>query len=68
MKISLVFDTWTKGGKSILYTEESIQLSMGQFHGGTTFNGTIDLDKEDAEELIEAFEKGFRPTFTVYPE
>jgi len=50
MKISLVFDTWTKGGKSMQYIE-GIELSMGQFHGGTTFRGMIDLDKEDEEEL-----------------
>jgi hypothetical protein len=68
VKIELVFNTWTKGGKPIPYTEENIWLSMGLFHGGTVFNGTIDLDAEDAEELREAFGNGFRPTFTVYPD
>jgi len=68
MKISLVFDVWTKKGKPIPFTEDNIWLSMGQFHGGTTFRGMIDLDEEDEEELREAFKDGFRPTFTIYPD
>ena len=66
MKIELVFWTWTKGGEDIYLTEESVWLSMGLFHGGTSFNGTIELDEQDAEELAEALSKGYSPMFMVH--
>ena len=65
IKISLVFDDWTKEGKPIYNTEEGVDLSLGIFHSGSTFEGTISLNEDDAEELIEAMEKGYQPQFWI---
>ena len=66
MKIKLVFDDWKEKGKSIYNTEKGIELSMGQFHSGTTFNGDITLDEEDEKELRRAIFNGYRPSFKAY--
>lgn len=69
MKISLVFDGWLdKEGKSIYHTAVGIRLSSGIFHSGTTFNGEIRLDENDAFELQSALEAGYRPVFYVMPD
>jgi len=65
MKIDLVFDDWRKVGKSVYCTEAGVELSMGSFHSGTMFSGTIDLEETDAHELREALEKGYQPVFWV---
>ena len=67
MKINLVFDTWRVWGRDIYGTMEYIELSSGQFHSGTTFHGTIELDDGDAEELRKAMDDGYRPTFWISP-
>ena len=70
MKINLVFDHWSQDGISLNdrgFNDDEVWLFMGSFHGGTTFHGTIDLDDEDAEELMEAMRKGYRPTFWISP-
>jgi hypothetical protein len=65
MKIKLVFDDWREMGKSIYQTEAGVQLSMGLFHSGTSWPGTIELDTEDADELAAALAAGFQPVFWV---
>ena len=65
MKIKLTFDDWKNQGKSIYNTEKGIELSSGDFHSGTTFNGTIELDQEQYEELKQALKDGYNPTFWV---
>ena len=65
MKIKLVFLDWQKGGESIYSTDEGVELSMGLFHSGTTFEGSIVLDPEDAQELAEAIKQGYQPCFWV---
>ncbi len=67
MKINLIFKEWTKKGKSIGVTSETIKLSNQNFHSGATFQGSIYLDAWDEAELREALEKGFQPVFLVNP-
>jgi hypothetical protein len=66
VKIKLVFNDWQVKGKSIYNTEKGVELSMGDFHSGSTFNREIRLDDEQAIELHEAFNKGFNPVFIIY--
>ena len=66
MKVKLVFEDWKKRGYSIYNTEKGIELSSGDFHSGTTFNGEIHLDGEQIEELKRAFYDGYTPSFIVY--
>ncbi len=65
MKIKLVFQDWIKGGKSIYQTSEGVDLSMGVFHSGTTFDGYIEIDECDEKELVKAMNNGAEPVFYV---
>ena len=68
MKIKLVFNDWRKEGKSIYCTQEGIDLSMHDFHSGSTFDGEIILDEQQERELKEALNKGYQPIFWVCKE
>ena len=62
MQIKLVFNDWRdKKGLSVYGTP----LSDGQFHSGTTFNGVIYLDEEDAAELVQDIKDGYVPVFDI---
>lgn len=63
MEIHLIFDDWLKDGKSVYNTEEGVDLTMGPFHSGSTFKGTISLPEEHAQELKAAIDKGCNPVF-----
>lgn len=67
MKVKLVFDTWLAGptGECIYQTPIGVALTMGQFHSGTTFNGNMDLDEENAAELERSIKNGYIPVFKV---
>ena len=66
MKIKLVFSDWRdKNHKTIYNTEKGIDLSMGAFHNGTTFDADIELDEDSASELKQALDEGFNPVFYV---
>lgn len=68
MKVKLWFDTWQdKNGKDIYCTEKGIDLSMGDFHGGTIFKGTIECPYGE-EELQQALKDGYMPVFKILPE
>jgi len=67
MKIRLVFDDWKKDYKSVYNTEKGVDLSMGPFHSGTTFEAEIDLHESEEKELKKAMEEGFVPHFYVIP-
>ena len=56
MRIKLVFNFWE---------ENCPELSEGNFHSGTTFDGAIYLSNEDAAELIAAIKQGYTPVFSV---
>jgi len=68
MKIKLVFDDWRRGMKSIYQTEEGIEMSMGNFHSGTTFNAEIILDSEEEKDLRESLKSGATPVFYISKE
>ena len=65
MKIKLVFQDWRKEGKSVYATPEGINLAMGAFHGGSTFDGEINLGNWEEKELRKAIEEGYQPVFWV---
>ncbi len=68
LKIKLVFDDWRKQGESVYSTEEGFELSWGDFHSGTTFDGNIALDSEQSIELEKAIKDGYTPVFWVMAE
>ena len=62
MKVKLVFHDWCdKSLKSVYATEKGIELSADDFHHGSTFNATIEVD--DSEELKKHLQQGFVPVF-----
>ena len=66
-KVEMVFLDWQREGKSIYATEEGIKLSSGDFHSGTTFPGVLFLNREQYEDLKEAWASGARPCFWLHP-
>ena len=50
---------------SVYNTDEGIELSMGQFHSGSTFDGEIKLSKVDEYELERAIKQGYGPVFSI---
>lgn len=68
MKIKLVFHDWLKGSETVYDEPEGIELTSGDFHHGTTFTGTIELDCDDCHaELAEAMRRGYKPVFYLAP-
>lgn len=66
MKIKLIFDDWRdRNNKSIYNTEKGVELSIGPFHSGTTFDGEIVLPQENVEELRIAIQEGYKPVFIL---
>ena len=66
LPIQLVFDHWKGNKGQKLESNKEIELSMGQFHSGTVFKGTIKfLDGEDKAELFKALKDGYQPTFWI---
>lgn len=68
MKCRLVLDDWRKVGEndSIYSTRLGIELSMGELHSGTTWEGEISLPPEIEKEIIEAMkEHNAYPVFRV---
>ncbi len=63
MEIDLVFLEWQREGQGLHYTEESVELERGTFHGGTTFEAIIELDESQEAELKETLITGVRPVF-----
>lgn len=68
MRISLVFEDWRGADhKSIYSTEKGVELSLGSFHSGTTFDADILLPPDEARNLADALAGGYRPVFYVVP-
>lgn len=65
MKIKMIFDDWRKNGRSVYSVEECLKLSSGDFHSGTTFNGKIQLDRLQEEEIRKAINEGYQPVFWI---
>ena len=61
-----MFDDWQNGGMSVYNTQKGLELSMGKFHSGTTFDAEMYFsDKNDILELEEAIRSGYQPVFWV---
>ena len=67
MKIKMVFDRWQKNGQRVSALK-NYDLTGGDFHGGSTFDGTIMLDAQNEAELQDAIRMGFQPTFWIMEE
>jgi len=63
MKVKLIFDDWKKDFESIHGTERGIDLEMGSFHGGSTFNAEIELNEWEEKDFEEALKEGIIPYF-----
>jgi len=61
----LVFQNWMKDGEDISYTDEGIELSLGDFHGGTVFAARLMLDEDQEADLRTALATGAYPVFYV---
>jgi hypothetical protein len=69
MKIKLVFHDWlNKNLHSVYSTEKGGELSYGDFHSGTMFDGEITLDKGNTFDLEDALKKGYYPAFYIVKE
>lgn len=69
MKIKLVMNDWyiAAQNKTVreVDVEQEIELTLGHFHSGTTFDGTIELDEGDEKELRRALKQGHEPRFYI---
>ena len=67
MKIKLIFEDWRsrRTGFTIYQTEMGVELGMGPFHSGTTFDAEIILDAAEAAELEIDMRHGYDPIFKV---
>jgi len=63
--IRLIFNDLTRKGQSIANTEEYIEHTKGQFHGGSTFPAEIYLDADAVIQLREMLKAGLEPTFSA---
>lgn len=69
MLIKAVHKYWAdKDGKSLEGTEKGVELSMGDFHAGTVFNGELYLDSDNEADLKQALRDGYHPVFTIAEE
>ena len=66
IRADFAFVTWQKDGKSVYDTKEGESFFVGDFHRGTRFKGTIELDNEELKRVEEAEEKGIKPSFDLF--
>lgn len=59
----LVFDHWELNGQDMTNTEEGIEVSLTDFHGGSMFDAIIVLDEEQTEDIKNAIKNKFTPVF-----
>ena len=66
VRADFAFVTWQKDGRSVYDTKDGEQFFRGDFHRGTRFKGTIELDNEEIKRIQEAEEKGIKPSFDLF--
>ena len=67
MKMKLVFEGWRdKYGKPV-EGNERIELEMGSFHGGTTFEANVEFSADDILDFERNARFGYSATFWVPP-
>ena len=65
MKIKLAFLDWKFRGQSIYSTHWGLELTKGDFHSGSTFEGEIKLDRCQERELRKAILREYQPCFWI---
>lgn len=68
IKVQLVLVDWRDRRditKSVYHTRTGVELSMGSFHNGSTFEGAIEVNEQEAEFLRSAMKDSFSPVFAV---
>ena len=64
VKIKLVFDDWQdKQCKSVYSTK--YELTLGNFHSGSTWHGEIDIEESDLREIKRSISEGNRAIFEL---
>lgn len=63
LKVEFVLHDWLGQKGSIYQTEKGVELSMGSFHSGSTFQGTITIPADEVESMVRAIREGNRPVF-----
>ena len=66
VEVRLAFHDWYREGESIYNTNDGLELSLGDYHSGTIFHGSLMLDEENLEELREALKRDALPVFAVF--
>jgi hypothetical protein len=68
LDVKFSFETWMKDGKSIYGTPEDLRigLSLGAFHSGTVFQGTIKVPASEVTMLQEALNSMATPVMAVF--
>ena len=66
-RIHLIFDDWKDipNNKSVYSTELGVNLSMGQLHSGTIFEGLIQLEEDQVADIEEGMKHNIKPVFYV---
>jgi len=59
--IKLVFEVWRDKSGKVGHPPDYV----GDFHSGSTFDATIEIDEDNAEELKEFLQAGIKPVFYV---
>ena len=65
MKIKLVFFGWRNRRLEKVSGSERMLLETGEFHPGSSFEGTIEVDEGGKEEMVTAWKEGFSQVFIL---
>ena len=69
LPVSLVFDSWGRGGAPFSQAEATALAGLigptPDLHGGATFQAKIALDADAEAELRKALDAGFQPAFLI---
>ena len=63
LNVALVFDDWRGPLGAKVGSATYHELSAGSLHSGTTYQATITLDPNTAEDLMDALNAGYQPVF-----
>lgn len=66
IKVKFAFQDWVKASSGESVYESQYDLTMTSFHGGTVFNGEIELSVGEDQNLAEAIKEGFNPVLSIY--
>lgn len=64
VKIKLVFDDWQDKQCKSVYSSK-YELSLGNFHSGSTWDGEIEIDEYDLIDIRKSISEGHRAMFEM---